>query len=320
MSDTALTVVVPTFNQSALLAACLRSLDEQTLPPDQVIVVDDGSDEDIGAIARAAFPEVRVIRMERNGGFCRAANAGLRAADTPYALLLNNDMTLARDCIAALMRDADPRAIRTPLVLFSADPGTIYCAGDRVLTNGRPEPIGFRERRDGFALPDRIFGCTGGAALISQDVFRAIGYFDETFVAYFEDADFCMRARWAGFECALVADAAAYHVGSASLGGKTWWRSRQCFRNHGLLVLKHFPLAAALRYYPAIVRERLHQASMALSSARAEFGLLKAIGVLVGAAASLAAAVPRAIGSRLRRRRTISGREFAALLTPAVRR
>ena len=322
MSDDALTVVIPTYNHAELLLECLRSVAQQTQRPERVIVVDDGSSEDISGLLAKEFPCVDVVRLERNQGFCRAANAGLRAAATPYVFLLNNDMTLDPECVALLMQHANPRTIQTPLVLFRSERDTIYSAGDRILTNGRPESIGFRVRREGFAWPSRILGVTGGAAFFPQAVLQQVGYFDERFVAYFEDADLCLRARLAGFDCALVPGAVAYHVGSASLDGKMWRRSAQCFRNHGLLVLKNFPIAVALRFFPAIVCERFHQAAMVLSSARSEFGLAGAIGVLIKAAASFAAAVPHALyARRLLRYRAISDREFIEMLTrPGERR
>lgn len=316
MSTVSVTAVIPTYNQHALLLDCLHSLANQTCVPDRVVVVDDGSTEDIAGIVAQRFPAVHVLRLDTNGGFCRAANAGLRAAQSDYVLLLNNDMTLAPDCLECLLRDSDEETLRTPLVLFKSDPDIIYSAGDRILTNGRPESIGFREGRERFALPLQVFGVTGGAALLPREVLARIGFFDETFGAYFEDADLCMRARLAGFDCALVPEAVAYHVGSASLGGKTWWRSRQCFRNHALLIVKNYPIAVALRVFPAILRERIHQAGMLVSSARAEFGLARAIGILAGAVASIVAVLPHAIASRSHlHRRTLSNDVFIGLLT-----
>jgi GT2 family glycosyltransferase len=124
-----------------------------------------------------------------------------------------------------------------------------------------------------------------------------------------------MRARLAGYDCAVAPEAIAYHVGSASLGGKIWWRARQCFRNHALLIIKNYPLALLARYWPAIARERAHQARMMFSSARAEFGFARAIGIFLGAAGSLIVALPGAVRARGHlRRRVLSNRDFMALL------
>ena len=150
-----------------------------------------------------------------------------------------------------------------------------------------------------------------------REVFERVGLFDETFLAYFEDADLCFRARLAGFEAACVSEAVAYHVGSASQEGKTWWRSRQCFRNHALLVLKNMPLSVMLRFAPHIFWERLHQARMLVTSARAEFGLARAVLELVQASSEIFRLLPHVLRSRrvVARLRTISDRALSDLLT-----
>lgn len=319
MNLPALSVVIPTWNHCDLLVRCLDSLRKQTHAPDEFIVVDDGSTEDV-ATAVASFADVRVVRRASNGGFCKAANDGIRNTTCPYILLLNNDMTLAADCVERLLTAAQASRTRllAPLVLLDSDRERVWAAGDRVLQNGRPEAIGFRMSREALTLPETIFGVSGGAALYPREVLEKIGLFDERFVAYFEDVDLCMRARLAGYSCALVPEACAYHVGSASLDGKTCWRSQQCFRNHVLLVLKDFPMSVLLRHRGAIVRENKHQARMLVTSARTEFGLLRAIALLIGNVAGVAAALPWALRERRRIQstRAISADEFEALLTP----
>lgn len=315
MNDASLSVIIPTFNRTSLVLDCLASLRRQTRRADSIIVVDDGSSEDVSGVVQRHYPETRVVRLPHNRGFCHAVNVGVAAANTEFVFLLNNDMTLDEQCLAKLLDRADPRTLLTPMVLFAGNRGVVYCAGDRVLTNGRPEPIGFRKQHEVFAPPNRIFGVTGGAMFLSRNAFNALGAFDEAFVAYFEDADLCMRARLAGYDCALVPEAVAYHVGSASLGGKTWWRARQCFRNHALLVIKNYPLALLVRYLPAIARERAHQARMVFSSARAEFGIVRTMGIFLGATGSLVVALPGAVRARGHlRSRVLSNRDFVALL------
>jgi GT2 family glycosyltransferase len=321
MNDVSLSIVIPTFDHGDLLLDCLRSIHNQTVRPSEIIIVDDGSTENIRGMVRREFPDARVIRREFNAGFCIAANTGLREAASQFVLLLNNDMTLAPDCIELLLRRADPQTICTPLVLFQSDRDTVYSAGDCILTNGRPEPIGFRKPLIGFTMPERVLTVTGGAALIPRTVIEKIGYLDEIFLAYFEDADFCLRAWWAGFDCALVPEAVAYHVGSASLGGRTWRRSMLCFRNHALLVVKNFPVTVLLRFLPRIARERLHQLRMMWTSGRAEFGGVGAFAVFLAGTGSLMATLPGAIRARSHLRAgTRSNRAFVAMLTRHVDR
>ncbi len=314
----ALTIVIPTYNGTGLLRKCLISLDLQTFDDFEALVVDDGSEEDIEGFAAAEFPRVRVVRLPENRGFAAAVNAGLREVRTNCVMLLNNDMTLEAECLAKLMAavEAGPAAMAAPLVLWKDDPETIYSAGDRICRNGRPESIGFRCSRGGFEFSEAVFGVSAGAAVYRREVFERCGLFDEKFVAYFEDADLCFRARLAGFEAACVSDAVAYHVGSASQFGKTWWRSRQCYRNHALLVLKNMPLGLLIRYAPLILRERLHQRRMLVSAARAEFGMARALLEWARAGFEIAGLLPHAFGARRHRMRTraISDYDLAELL------
>ncbi|MCC6695549.1 MAG: glycosyltransferase family 2 protein [Candidatus Hydrogenedentes bacterium] len=313
-----LSVIIPTWNRRELLVECLESLAAQSRRADQIIVVDDGSADDTAAYVAREWPGVRLVRLERNSGFCVAVNAGIRVAAGDWVFLLNNDMTLEPDCLERLMEAADQgsAAMLAPLVLFHDDPDTIYSAGDRQRANGRPEAIGFRQRLDVYQFPKMIFGVSGGAGLYKREVFDRVGPLDECFVAYFEDSDLNFRARLAGFEAQFVREAIAYHVGSASLGGRTWWRARQCFRNHALLVVKDFPLSVFVANFPSILRERLHQARRLVSSARTEFGLVRALAMLGAAGFDTLAAMPHCLRERRRiqRARRISIVELKRLM------
>jgi hypothetical protein len=299
-------VIIPSYNRKDLLMECLASLAHQTCREIEVVVVDDGSTDGTVDLVHQRYPRTRIVRLRSNRGFCRAINAGIRTAATEYILLLNNDMTLDPEFIAKLVEAADSgsAAMYAPLVLFRDDLTYVYSAGDRQLANGRPEAIGFRSLERSFRDPDRIFGVSGGAALYRREVFETVGLFDERFIAYFEDADLNFRSRLMGLRAEFVREAVAYHVGSASLEGRLWWRSRQCFRNHALLVLKDFPGPLLLRYAPFIVVERIHQARRVVSSARTQFGLVRALLVLVGALFSTLWALPHCLKERRRIQRT----------------
>jgi len=305
-----LSIVIPTWNRRDLLAACLASLQQQTRHADEIIVVDDGSTDDTTSFLARAYPDVRVVQLDRNSGFCIAVNAGIRAATGDLVFLLNNDMTLADDCLERLLlaSSTSEAALFAPLVVFRDEPEIVYCAGDRQLVNGRPESIGYRCERNGMPLPVRIFGVSGGAGLYRRAVFDRVGLLEERFIAYFEDSDLSFRARLAGFDAALAPNAVAYHVGSASLGGKTWWRSRQCYRNHALLVIRNYPVSLVVRHARTILAERIHQTKRVISSARTEFGLVRALGIWFGAWMSVGAALPSCIRAR---RRIQSGRRIA---------
>ena len=300
MSAPELSVIIPTWNHSPLLRECLDSLRAQTFDGFEVLVVDDGSTEDIARVCTEF--SATCLRSEQNLGFARAVNRGIAAARGNYLFLLNNDMTLAPDALAQLHATARATGagMVAPLVCWRDQPGMIYSAGDCIRANGRPESIGFRKPLAGFAMPERIFGVSAGAGLYDRRLFDTVGYLDPRFVAYFEDADLCFRARLAGFTAALAPEARAWHVGSASIAGRTWWRAKQCCRNHALLVVKNMPTRLLLTHLPEILRERAHQWRCCFSAARADSGALWALGVVASTWLALIAALPHALHERRR--------------------
>lgn len=318
MTDT-LTIFIPTYNRIDLLRDCLASLREQTYADYEVVVVDDGSRENITEFVDAEFPEARVLKLSDNMGFASAVNVGLREVRTPYVMLLNNDMTLEPDCVEKLMDAVGEGGadMAAPLVLFKDDPEVVYSAGDRMRKNGRPEAIGFRKPLDGFQAEREVFGVSAGAAVYKKGVFDTVGLFEERFVAYFEDADLSFRARLAGFSAVCVPEARAYHVGSASQEGKTWWRSRQCYRNHVFLVIRCMPWGGILRYFPRFLREHFHQSQMAFTSARGEFGLVRAVAEHIMVDFSIVRHKPYMLMTRfgIQRKKKITNAELDRLLS-----
>jgi GT2 family glycosyltransferase len=297
-----LSIVIPTYRRTDLLVECLKSLRAQSFSDFGVIVVDDASPQDVASSVCAVLPDAEVIRRVVNGGFAKAANEGIRAADSPFVMLLNDDMTLAPDCLSLLMNAMRESrvAMVCPLVLFRDQPEVIYSAGDRITRGGRPESIGYRQPRAGFEFERKPWGVSAGAAIYTRALFDAIGYFDESFVAYFEDSDLCWRARNAGFEAVCVLEAVAYHVGSASQAGSTLWRTRQCYRNHASLVAKNLKPGEFLSRMPWIAAERIHQASRVVSAARAESGLVGAMMLYAQSAAGMLKALSAALATRRR--------------------
>jgi len=313
-------VVIPTWNRADLVLECLDSLSRQTHAPSEVIVVDDASTDDTAARVRAAHPHVRVIALENNSGFARAANAGIREAKGDWVLLLNNDVTLDPALLEHMLAQAASTGVTmvAPLLLWRDEPHRIYSAGDRLCANGRPEAIGFRALRADFAFDESPFGVTAACGLFHRSVFEAAGWLEEDFVAYFEDADLCCRARLAGHRAALAPDAVAWHVGSASIQGNTWWRSAQCYRNHALLVVRIFPAALIAKHWRALLRERRHQRLMCFRAARAQFGAWRAAWITLRYACWMLASLPAAWHARrkIQAQRKLRVDDLDALLHP----
>ena len=148
-------VVIPNYNGIQYMEVCLEALAQQ-LPPEQIIVVDNGSTDGSREWVARHWPEVRLICLDQNYGFCRGVNEGIRAADTSYVILLNNDTKVCpgfvRALEEALMADAGAFSAGAKMLQYDRpdridDAGNLYCALGWAFARGKDKRS--EERRVG---------------------------------------------------------------------------------------------------------------------------------------------------------------------------
>jgi GT2 family glycosyltransferase len=217
-----LSIVIPVYDNWWLTARCLRELGRlrsQSPVTFEVIVVDNAStDETPEAIA--GFPWVRYQRFEANRNFAGGCNAGVRLAEAPLTLLLNNDAYPVGDALTPLIRAFDrPEVTLAGGALFFED-GVTQAAGLVLLPNAHwhyfcrnltPALDAVNRSRDALAI-------SGAAMALRTQWFLENGGFDESFVNGFEDVDLCLRAREQGRAIVYVAEARFIHYEAASAG------------------------------------------------------------------------------------------------------
>ena len=215
----ALSVVVPVYDNWWLTARCLCELErlrDGTLPFETIVVDNASSDETPRAIA--GFPWVRYIRNETNANFAGACNAGVRAAQSPLTLLLNNDAFPLGDALTPLVRafDRDEVAIAGGALFF--EDGAVQAAGLVLLPNAHwhYDCRNLPRTLDAVTQPRDALAVSGAAMAVRTRWFVEAGGFDEAFVNGFEDVDLCMRARERGFSIAYVPTARFAHYEAAS--------------------------------------------------------------------------------------------------------
>ena len=169
--------MIPTYNGRDLLERCLASIARHR-PADrgssiEVIVADDASTDGTAEWLARVHPDVRLVRLERNGGFCAAANAGIAAARGQFIQLLNNDTEVTAGWIeAGLAPFADPTVGSVaPLVLVRSDPGRVDSAGDSYALVGWPTKRGHGQPAALFAARpvEEVFGASGSSAFYRAD-------------------------------------------------------------------------------------------------------------------------------------------------------
>ena len=226
-------------SEQTLLA--VRSLQTSMMRPSEIVVVDNHSDDGSVDVLRRALPDVHVVDAGANLGFSGGCNIGIRTAlegGARFVLLVNSDAILAPDAIAHLLAalERNPQlGIAAPVVLSREEPDHVSTAGISFsVRTGR-----MRHRAAGRRLAaigcepvhvvDAVSGC---AMLVRREVFDRIGLLDESYFFSFEDIDFCLRARAAGFATACVQDARAYHEGGRTIGRRSPRRVYFGTRNH----------------------------------------------------------------------------------------
>lgn len=233
---------------------CLRSLSRNDYPNLEIIVVDNGSDDGSCPAIRAQFPNVVLIENGRNLGFVRGNNIGLTAGLSRGAellLVLNNDTVLAPDCVSRLVEaiETDGRiGVVGPLMRRALRPDLIDMGGDFNFWTGEVRLrhfVSLAETAPTRPTPfdpntiqpiDYVWGC---GLMVRAEVLQRVGLFDERYVAYYEDADFCMRARAAGYWTAVAVRAWMLHKIGRSGEKRFLWQTYMRLRNHHLFFLNY---------------------------------------------------------------------------------
>ena len=316
-----ISVIIPNYNGLRFLAGCLDSIREQTLPPDETIVVDDASTDDSVALVRQQYPWVKLVVRPINGGFAKAANDGLEAATGDVLVLFNNDAEAAPGWLAALdetLRDhPEISSVASRIMLYDRR-NVFHTAGDYYRTDGVPGNRGvWQEDHGQYDRAEEVFGACACAAAYRRTALDAVRtdqadgkIFDESLVMYCEDVDLNLRLRLRGLRCLYQPQALVYHRLSATGGGLL--ASYRCGRNFLVVALKNLPPQTLRANLPTII---LSQLGYTLRSLRGILKYKTERARLKGQFDGL-----RAIPDTLRRRklvqphRTVTDAQFAALL------
>ncbi|MCM8811751.1 MAG: glycosyltransferase family 2 protein [Candidatus Omnitrophica bacterium] len=209
-------IVLLTWNRADLLKPCVERILRFTDVPSRLLLVDNASTEPEAVEYQQRLKgngtvQVEVIRRTHNDGFSKGINEGLRRATAPWVCLMNNDVLVAQGWLSEMIRVAKAHpeiGLLNPMSNeFGAWPGrgeTIDQAGERV-----------RPRRGEWT---EFWNCVGFCALMPRQILEKVGMLDEEFgFMYYEDADYSLRVRQAGYCCGIALGAYAYHIGSATM-------------------------------------------------------------------------------------------------------
>ncbi len=248
-------VVIPTYNRADDLLACLGSLLNAQIVKEQIIVVDNHSQDETVEQMYNLYPEITLIRLDENLGAARASNAGFDFAlkqGAEFILRLDSDTEVDAAFALRLLEAAkeNPQAgILSPKIYYYDPPVEIWYAGAEQHKWHFGAINGHRHEKD---LPEnsqlRVIDYAWGAAmLIRREVLQNVTGFDPDFFVYYEEVDFCLRVKELGYKLLFVPDSYVWHkVGSSANNDWTafnWNRSKMMlYRKHAKSKLHLFTL------------------------------------------------------------------------------
>lgn len=212
-------IVILNVNDAVNTVECIESITKMNFKNYEIILVDNGSTDNSAYIIKQKFPKITLIKNKRNLGFAEGNNVGIRHAiyekKVDWVLLLNNDTIVDPNFLIELLNAAQRDrniGVLGPKIYFLNSP-RIWFAGGKInwftglaynIRKDKTDNGKFCEIKD----VDYITGC---AFMIKKEVIERVGLLDPDYFIYFEDADFCIRARRKGFRVVFVPKSKIWH-------------------------------------------------------------------------------------------------------------
>ena len=308
-----LSVVIVAHNSAADLARSLPALADELKAGDEVVIVDNASDDDLAGVVKETLPAATILAMGSNAGFAAAINHGSAVTNGDLLLILNPDAKVEPGFGDAIRKPIDEHPD------WAAWMGLVAChEGGKLVVNSWGNPVHFTGIvwAGGHGQPLGEVGPAGevptasGACLaVRPESWKRIRGFSERFFLYHEDVDLSIRLRIAGEKVGIEPSAVVDHEYEFSGNELKWfWLER----NRWAFIIRCYPTSLLLLLMPALLATEI-----ALVAAAAKGGWL---GAKLRSWVAVLAWLPGLRHERryIQARRAISDREFANWLTPDI--
>jgi GT2 family glycosyltransferase len=223
--DSSVAIILLNWNGFEFTKDCIDSLFRSTERDFEIILVDNGSEDGSLQQLMHLYPDLHFLKSPNNLGFTGGNNLGMEYAQDngfEYILLLNNDTVVERDFLSPLverLKNCTACAAVQPLIYYMHDREKTWSAGGRYY-----KWLAISKTR--YTIPDKIQfystdWITGCAFMVKSSVIKEVGVLDDLYFAYFEDVDWSLRMKKAGYTLEIVPTSRIYHEAGASSKSKT---------------------------------------------------------------------------------------------------
>lgn len=244
-------VIILNWNGAGMIRRFLPSVILNT-PEAEIVVADNGSTDDSLTLLDSEFPQVRVVRLDKNYGFAEGYNKAVAAVEAEYVVLLNSDVEVAggwlRPMLDFMLNHKEAGACQ-PKILSWHDRRSFEYAG---AAGGYIDKFGYPycrgrifstvEQDNGqYDSIAEIHWATGACMVVRRELYLQYGGFDSRFFAHNEEIDFCWRIRHYGWKIYCVPESYVWHVGGGTLPQGNPRKTYLNFRNNLLMLFKNLP-------------------------------------------------------------------------------
>ena len=245
-------VVILNWNGRQHLEQFLPSVVEHTPQQVRIVVADNGSTDDSIAFIEQTYPDIDIIRLDKNYGFAEGYNRALKQVEAEFFILLNSDVEVTagwvEPLVATLTNHRTVAAVAPKLRSYGHREYFEYAgaAGGYIDILGYPfcrgRILSSLEKDCGqYDTAQEVFWASGAAFCCRADVFRTLGGFDADFFAHMEEIDLCWRMQLAGYKVMVEPHSVVYHLGGGTMPNESPRKLYLNYRNNLSMLFKCAP-------------------------------------------------------------------------------
>lgn len=250
-------IIILNYNGKRWLNQCLPTIKKITYKPLEVIIVNNGSTDDSGDFVKKKYPEFKLIELQPNKGFAGANNVGVKAARGKYVLIINNDTKVPADFLTPLVRRMEQDktiGVIQPKIRSLRKKHLLDAACSFYTSTGFQYHYGYYQSQNKrqYNKEQFVYSAKGACLFTRRADYLKLGGFDEDFVCYVEESDYCHRVWLSGKKIIYLPESYIYHWGGGDMSvmEKSETTIFRSFRNRYYSYIKNLSFPELIKLLP----------------------------------------------------------------------